>query len=120
MDDNQNLVQIREAARLAGCHVDTLRRHERAGDISSRRAANGYRLFDPRDLAKLFSGGTKRQGRVQLDRVHQQVLSELTGYSEADLDVPCDEPHALFDTRLGALFFCSLHEMMHAGQIGLL
>ena len=24
------------------------------------------------------------------------------------------------ETKLGALFFCSVHEMMHAGQIGLL
>jgi hypothetical protein len=58
--------------------------------------------------------------RQVLDNVHQQVLRELAGRSEAELDVPVDEPHALFDTKLGALFFCSLHEMMHAGQIGLL
>lgn len=72
MDGMENLVQIREAARLAGCHADTLRRAERAGDISSRRAPNGYRLFDPRDLAKLLSGGAKRARRVPLDRVHRQ------------------------------------------------
>jgi hypothetical protein len=58
--------------------------------------------------------------RQVLDEVHQQVLEELKGHSEKDLDVACEEPHALFSTKLGALFFCSAHEMMHAGQIGLL
>jgi len=57
--------------------------------------------------------------RQVLERVHQQVLRELAGYTEADLDTPVEEPHALFATKLGCLYFCSLHEMMHAGQIGL-
>jgi len=58
--------------------------------------------------------------RQVLSRVHEQVLQELPGYTEAELDVSCDEPTALFETKLGALFFCSAHEMMHAGQIGVL
>ena len=63
---------------------------------------------------------TPQEIRQVLDRVHQQVLEELRGYTEAELDTPCEEPYALFPTKLGALFFCSAHEMMHAGQIGLL
>jgi hypothetical protein len=58
--------------------------------------------------------------RAVLSRVHQQAMTELPGYTDADLDVPVDEPRAVFDTKIGALVFCSLHEMMHAGQIGLL
>ena len=37
-----------------------------------------------------------------------------------ELDEPVDEPYALFPTKLGGLYFCAAHEMMHAGQIGLL
>ncbi|MFV1964174.1 MAG: DinB family protein [Pirellulaceae bacterium] len=58
--------------------------------------------------------------RGVFDRIHQQVLQELPQHTETDLDEPCEEPYALFATKLGALFFCSAHEMMHAGQLGLL
>ncbi len=53
-------------------------------------------------------------------RVHEQALKELAGYTDQDLDVSLPEPHAVFDTKLGSVFFCSSHEMLHAGQIGLL
>ncbi|MFW6170615.1 MAG: DinB family protein [Planctomycetota bacterium] len=58
--------------------------------------------------------------RDVLDRVHLQLLAELPGYTDQDLDQPADEPYALFPTKLGGLYFCAAHEMMHAGQIGLL
>jgi uncharacterized damage-inducible protein DinB len=58
--------------------------------------------------------------RQVLERVHQQVLSELAAASEQQLDETIDEPYAVTPTKLGALFFCSHHEMLHAGQIGLL
>ena len=58
--------------------------------------------------------------REVFQRVHQQSLEELVGYSDADLDEPVDEPYAAFSNKLGALLFCSQHEMLHAGQIGLL
>ena len=58
--------------------------------------------------------------RDVLQRVHQQALTEMAGYTDADLDTQVDEPHAVFNTKVGAVFFCSAHEMMHAGQIGLL
>ena len=76
MEGNGNLLQIREAARLAGCHPDSLRRYERSGIITSRRGPNGYRLFDPRDLAKLLGGGATRPRRVPLDRVHRRSFME--------------------------------------------
>lgn len=51
--------------------------------------------------------------------VHKQTIHELSGFSEDVLDEPSD-PHPMFRTKGGALKFCPQHEMMHAGQIGLL
>lgn len=58
--------------------------------------------------------------RLVFEQVHKHALAELAGYSDEELDVSLPEPHAVFDTKLGSVFFCSSHEMMHAGQIGLL
>ena len=55
-----------------------------------------------------------------LQRVHAQVLEELPGFSDEQLDEPIDQPYAVSATRLGALYFCAHHEMLHAGQIGML
>jgi DinB superfamily len=58
--------------------------------------------------------------RHVFDAVHQQAISELSQRSDADLDVPVERPHAAFTTKLGAVEWCAPHEMLHAGQIGLL
>ena len=58
--------------------------------------------------------------RNVFDRVYERGLAELAEYSEEDLNEELPTPHALFNTKLGSVFFCSNHEMMHAGQIGLL
>jgi hypothetical protein len=58
--------------------------------------------------------------RVVWHRVHQHAMEELTRYSDDQLDVKLPKPHAVFDTKLGSVFFCSAHELIHAGQIGLL
>ena len=58
--------------------------------------------------------------RETFARVHQHSLQELETYTDADLNVKLPEPHAVFDTKLGSVFFCSAHELIHAGQIGLL
>jgi hypothetical protein len=63
---------------------------------------------------------TPAEIRTVSQRVHCQVLLETAGYSDALLGEPVEEPHLAFGTKLGALFFCSHHEMLHAGQIGLL
>ncbi len=55
-----------------------------------------------------------------LDRVHSQAMRELDNCPASMLQEPIDEPYAVFNTKLGAVLFCSAHEMMHAGQIGLL
>jgi hypothetical protein len=58
--------------------------------------------------------------RAVFDRVHEQVLRDLPGLADADLDAPLLTPHALCSTKRAALFWCAQHEMLHAGQIGLL
>ena len=58
--------------------------------------------------------------RATFERVHKQVLDELSDYSLADLDEPVVEPFAVYPNRLGSLLFCAAHEMLHAGQIGVL
>lgn len=55
-----------------------------------------------------------------LDRVHQQVLLEVPGFADADLDQPIDPPHSVVSTRYGSMLFAGDHEMLHAGQIGFL
>jgi len=55
-----------------------------------------------------------------LQRIHVQMLAELPDFSDEQLDEPIDQPYAVRATRLGALYFCSHHEMLHAGQIGML
>ncbi|REJ70485.1 MAG: DinB family protein [Planctomycetota bacterium] len=58
--------------------------------------------------------------RATLDAVHERVLAEVPAYAGDDLNEPLINPHPIFTTKLEALFFCSKHEMLHAGQIGLL
>jgi hypothetical protein len=58
--------------------------------------------------------------RAVLDRVHEQVLRELPGLDDAELDRPAPHPHPFAKTKLLALLWCAHHEMLHAGQIGLL
>jgi uncharacterized damage-inducible protein DinB len=58
--------------------------------------------------------------RQVLDRVHQQAMRELAGFPAEQLDEPTEMPYAVYPTKLGALYFCAAHEMLHAGQIGIL
>ncbi|MCA9120876.1 MAG: DinB family protein [Planctomycetaceae bacterium] len=54
------------------------------------------------------------------ERVYDQAMTEMAGYDEATLNESVDMPYAAYATKLGALLFCSHHEMIHAGQIGFL
>jgi hypothetical protein len=58
--------------------------------------------------------------RAVFDRVHEQALRELRGLDESELDQPVLKPHKLAKTKLWSLLWCAHHEMVHAGQIGLL
>lgn len=58
--------------------------------------------------------------RAAFDRVHARVLADLPGIPDAELDTPVLRPHRLCKTKLECLNWCSHHEMVHAGQIGLI
>lgn len=58
--------------------------------------------------------------RSVFDAVHCRALEELAELPDDVLDEQVDPPHPAFSTKLGALSFCPMHEMLHAGQIGLL
>jgi hypothetical protein len=58
--------------------------------------------------------------RAVFDRVHARVLRELALCDPSTLDQPPELPHPIAKTKLESLFWCSAHEMVHAGQIGLL
>ena len=63
---------------------------------------------------------TPAEIREVMDKVHQQVLSEVAGFDGDALDEELEEPHAAFSTKYGSMLFASQHEMVHAGQIGML
>ena len=54
-----------------------------------------------------------------LDVVHKQMLAEIPSFDET-LDEESGPPHSAFATKYGALLFAPEHEMLHAGQIGML
>lgn len=80
----------------------------RAHSKGSTPAANSTDAIAPEEL------------RATLDNVFEQVLREVPIYAGDDLNKPLVNPHPIFTTKLEALYFCSKHEMLHAGQIGLL
>ena len=104
-------------------------------------ATRGARPSDvvllPPDHRELFGRGTKvhpegaasanapaypspAELRARLDRVHEAVLAELPELASMDLSAPTLIPFAIAKTKIAALRFCPEHEMLHAGQIGLL
>lgn len=58
--------------------------------------------------------------RQVFDNVHKLALLELASVTDASLDDSINPPHPRFDTKFGALRWAAMHEMIHAGQIGLL
>lgn len=58
--------------------------------------------------------------RATLDRVHAAALHTMRTLPMDELDRPLEEPHPMAKTKLESLIWCGQHEMVHAGQIGLL
>jgi hypothetical protein len=88
-------------------------------------------LLIPEPFRQLFGAGSvpdpdpakypsPTETRAILDRVHEQVLRELSALNEDEVDHPVPHPHPFAKTKLTALLWCAHHEMLHAGQIGLL
>jgi hypothetical protein len=85
----------------------------------------------PADFRRRFGGGSTPEPdplqnpdpsriRAVLDAVHARTLADLKSIRDDELDQPTVRPHRVFNTKLGALTWCSQHELIHAGQIGLL
>ena len=53
-------------------------------------------------------------------KVHTQVLAELGTWTEEELLAPLLAPHSIATTKIEAIEWCVHHELLHAGQIGLL
>lgn len=58
--------------------------------------------------------------RAVFDRMHARTLSEIDHLPDDELDKPPVVPHRLYNTKIDSLHWCVEHEMLHAGQIGLL
>jgi hypothetical protein len=57
---------------------------------------------------------------ANLESIHRHVMAEISSFTAADLARPVLQPHRIVKTALEALFWCSRHESIHAGQIALL
>jgi len=66
---------------------------------------------------KAYPSGEEIRG--VFDAIHRQVLEEISVLDDAVFDERTDS-HSRFSTKGGSLTWCAEHEMMHAGQIGLL
>jgi len=58
--------------------------------------------------------------RRVFDAVQERAIAELTMRNDAELNVPVEQPHPVFKTRLEAVEYAPQHELVHAGQIALL
>ena len=58
--------------------------------------------------------------RRVLDAVHNAAMGELKDVSEEVLSQESSPAHPMFSTKFGALQWSVQHEMLHAGQIGML
>jgi hypothetical protein len=70
-------------------------------------AAEAAKYPPPKEIREVF------------DAVHRQLLIELSSIPDAELDRPLEAPHRICKTKGDALWWTSRHEMLHAGQIGL-
>jgi hypothetical protein len=57
---------------------------------------------------------------ANLESIHRHVMAEVETFTDADLARPVILPHRFVKTSAEALFWCSRHESVHAGQVALL
>lgn len=59
--------------------------------------------------------------RRRFDGTHQHILDSWSQYEQMDMkqNARC-HPHRIIEKRMDALFWMARHEMIHAGQIGML
>lgn len=54
------------------------------------------------------------------NRVHELVMQEQKNWTDEFLLGEAEKPHRLFTQKIDAIWWCCRHEMLHAGQIGLI
>jgi hypothetical protein len=85
----------------------------------------------PAGYGELFGRGSRVEAEAShypqpselrdvFDAVHARIPAELADLADSALDEPATISHPAFPTKFAALVFCGEHEMLHAGQIGLL
>ena len=87
-------------------------------------------LLISKQFKRLFAKGTAAGPRQTypviteildvFQRVHDRVMQELPKFDLTSLQESVVMTYAAYNTRLGSLLFCSAHEMLHAGQSGLI
>lgn len=73
MSENDDLLSARDAARLLGISLDTLRRWDAAGRIPTQRDARNRRLVARRDVERLMDA--RRVGRAHTTRSARNRIS---------------------------------------------
>ena len=58
--------------------------------------------------------------REVFEQVNKLCFDESASFTDEQLAEPTDPPHPAFKNKLGAIWFASRHELIHAGQIALL
>jgi hypothetical protein len=89
-------------------------------DDAARVPPDVKRLFEADSVPQAESVCPSDKLRAVVDRVHQQVLRELPGLDATELGGPVPHPHPFETTKLRPLLWCAHHEILHAGQIGML
>ena len=85
----------------------------------------------PQRVLSLFRGATMpdpnpakypspQELRGYLKRVRAQMLAEVRHLPEEEWSKPLLQTHPIAKTKLESLFWCGHHELVHAGQVGLL
>jgi len=73
-----------------------------------------------RTSAPAADGPSAEEALAAYRRVHARVEEEWPEFTRGSLDEPLDRPHLICKTRRDCLAWAARHELVHAGQIGLL
>ncbi len=88
-------------------------------------------IFIDNDFMRSFKKGSipvaDASSYPAIDRIHEtyrqvyrETMSAIPIYEPEQLLEPVEMPFAVYPNKLGSLLFCAAHEMLHAGQIGML
>lgn len=82
MEDKEKLISIGEAAEYLGVSIDTLRRWEKKGKVTTYRSPGGHRYFKPEDLDKVFGKKYERDGTAKPEPDEEKEADETPEQEE--------------------------------------